>query len=323
MKTAVISFTERGNELNRRITAFLYGEPFESAKNIKELVKRLFNDFDAFVFIGAAGIAVRAVAPNIKSKDTDPAVIVCDELGQYVIPILSGHIGGANELAYKIAEKIGAVSVITTATDINNVWAVDTWAVKNNFNIENIANIKYISSALLKGEKVALKTDFPINGAVPDGLTFLKNPNGIVVSPFLLKPFEHTLNVVPRCINIGVGSRKNADENSLVEAFETLKISKNAVKSVSTIDIKKNEKSVQTLAEYFGVPLITYTADQLNTAEGEFTSSEFVKQITGTDNVCERSAVLSGGELIVNKIKGNEVTIAVSMENTELNFEVE
>ena len=119
------------------------------------------------LFIGAIGIALRAIAPYIKTKTKDPAVVVVDELGQFSIPILSGHIGGANELALQIAEDLGSIPVITTATDINKVFAVDTWAKSQGLQILNPQCIKLVSSKLLKGESVHVKSDYPIQGNLP------------------------------------------------------------------------------------------------------------------------------------------------------------
>lgn len=209
MKTAVISFTASGGRLNDLISGILSADSYKDAKNIYALTGNLMKEYDALIFIGAAGIAVRAIAPYIKSKDTDPAVIVCDEMGKFVIPVLSGHIGGANRLACELAEKINAQPVITTATDINKVWAVDSWASENGFYIENIKNIKYISSALLRKESVGLDSDFKINGPLPENISFGSFENGVVISPFLKKTFKNTLNIVPKCIFLGIGCRKD------------------------------------------------------------------------------------------------------------------
>lgn len=320
MKTAVISFTDRGNSLNEEISVKLEADSYKSAIEVQSLTERIFNKYDAVIFIGAAGIAVRAVAPNIKSKGTDPAVVVCDEAGKFAIPILSGHIGGANSLAEKLAGLVNAIPVITTATDINGIWAADSWAAKNKMHIENINMIKNISSALLKNERIGIDCDFEIIGRLPNNVGFERQKNGIVVSPFIKAPFENTLNIVPKCICLGVGSKKNADPYSLIELFKTLDISRQAVDSIATIDIKMDEPAIKSLKDYLNVPLFIYSSDELNSITGDFSSSELVKKVTGTNNVCERSAVLTGGKLIIKKQKGNGVTMAASMKNVEISF---
>lgn len=324
----IISFTEKGDKLNSKICSRLKQHEIRAypkgkkRASLYEWTAAAFKEGDAIIFIGAVGIAVRAVSMSIENKAKDPAVVVCDELGKYAIPILSGHIGGANELAVKLARAIGALPVITTATDINNVWAADTWAVKKGFKIHNINAVKHISSALLQGERVGLISDVTIDSGelpplVEEGNTSTKC--GIVVSPFVREVYKHTLNIIPKCIAIGVGSRKNASENALIELFNKIikenNIDKYAIGAAATIDIKNNEPSVMSFFEYIGLKPMFFSAEQLNRVRGEFTGSDFVKQTTGTDNVCERcgAALSDGGELIVRKITLNGVTMAMAL----------
>lgn len=320
MKTAVISFTEQGNKLNNEICKALNADSYKSVKNIMSAMPELFRKYRALIFIGSAGIAVRSIANLIVSKDTDPAVLVCDELGRYVIPILSGHIGGANELAVRLANKINADAVITTATDINGIWSVDSWASKNGFSIINKENIKHISSALLKSEPVGIDCDFRIEGKLPDNVHFGSHESGFAISPFIKKTFKNTLNIVPKCVSIGVGCKKNAEKEQLINLFNSLGISCKAVKFLSTINIKKDETAILSFSEYLGVPVNTYSSDELNSLDGEFTSSDFVKKITGTDSVCERAAMMTGDKLAVRKKSGNGVTMAVSISDITINF---
>ena len=124
---------------------------------------------DALLFVGAAGIAVRAIAPHVASKAKDPAVVVIDEAGRFAVPLLSGHLGGANELAQTVARAAGAIPVITTATDVRGVWAVDTWARCEGLAVSNPEAIKRVSARLLSGGRVALYSDMPISGQPPEG----------------------------------------------------------------------------------------------------------------------------------------------------------
>lgn len=320
MKAAVISFTEAGNRLNDVISGILSADSYKNAKNIYTLTEKLMTEYGALVFIGAAGIAVRAIASYIKSKDTDPAVIVCDEKGRFVIPILSGHIGGANKIALELAKNLNANPVITTATDVNEVWAVDCWASENGYHIENIENIKYISSALLKNEKIGMDSDFKVMGTLPENVMFGSFERGIVISPFLKKTFDKTLNIVPKCISLGIGCKKDTDLKNIEELFEKSQINPKAVRIISSIDIKKDEPALRNFAKKLGVPLNFYTADELKKADGEFTESEFVKNVAGVGNVCERAAVLGGGKLILRKMTGEGVTLAAAMDDIEIKF---
>ena len=181
-KICIIAFTDNGNKTAERIKNILetsslddsahsfeesysgydhyFVDLLEKNCNKKAYVADNFNAYDAFVFIGATGIAVRYIAPYIKSKDVDPAVIVLDEHGNFVIPLLSGHLGGANELANIIAEELNATPVITTATDINSKFAVDLWTKNTNQSIIDISKIKDVSAAILKDEQIGLYSDF-------------------------------------------------------------------------------------------------------------------------------------------------------------------
>lgn len=338
LNVSAISFTPKGDLLNERLKGLFSCGESEHYGNKDGLIKRTnslhewmsdrFGKVRVLVFIGAAGIAVRASAPFIKAKDRDSAVIVIDELGRFVIPLLSGHIGGANDAALKIARYIGAVPVITTATDINGIWAADAWAVKHGCTVVNTENIKYISGALLRGHEIGFLSDFPVKGELPAGVRLNETHEcGAAVSlNGDIKAFKKTLNIVPKIIHIGVGSKADAPGDSLVELYKEIQkkygFSDEAVKSISTIDIKKNESSVNTLADYLGLGLEVFSASELNNAEGEFTASEFVKKITGTDNVCERAAALSGGKnFVVRKTNGRGVTIAAAAEDWSADFE--
>ena len=160
MKVSIISFTDKGKTLAGRIARKLRDDDYEATayykKPLYEWTEKQFTRKNAIIFVGAAGIAVRAIAPWVKDKLSDPPVLVVDELGQYVIPILSGHIGGANELAKEVSQMINATPVITTATDINMKFAIDVFAKKNNFVIANREGIAAVSSKQLSGEMITL-----------------------------------------------------------------------------------------------------------------------------------------------------------------------
>jgi cobalt-precorrin 5A hydrolase len=334
LKAVTISFTPKGDLLNKKIAklcfenAEVYGNGEDMRHKdgtLREWTEQAFKSCELLVFVGAVGIAVRAIAPFVKSKACDPAVLAIDEAGRFVVPVLSGHIGGANRIASEVAKKIGATAVITTATDINGVFAVDVWATENGFAIENIENIKKISSALLKNENVGLVSDFSVKGELPQNVKCGENFEcGIVISPFLKKTFRHTLNLVPKnAVWLGVGSKKNANEACLSDLFDTTVLSEKAICGVASIDLKKDEKAVMCLAKRFGCEPLFFSAEQLNCAKGDFESSEFVLGVTGVDNVCERSAVLAAknGRIILKKTCGQGCTMAAAMSDRSVCFE--
>lgn len=258
---------------------------------------RYFHKVKAMIFIGACGIAVRAIAPYITSKLTDPAVIVIDESGRFVVPILSGHVGGANELAREIAEMIHAQAVITTATDVNNIPAVDEWAVNHDCMIENPENIKYVSGSLLEGHSVGVAVSDSIHDT----------------------PFPVTLWLRPRVLVLGAGCHKGIDvnefERSAMDFLDSAGVSVLSLKALASIDIKANEPALTEFAENHNIPFVTFTADELNSLTGKFSGSQIVKRITGTDCVCERACMLAAGEgavLLRSKIVYNGITFALA-----------
>ena len=303
-----------------------------------ELYGRLFDSNDVLIFVGACGIAVRKIAPYIKDKQTDPAVICIDELGTYVIPILSGHIGRANDIARYIAEQIGSTAVITTATDINGRFSVDSWAARNGFIIDDIKAAKEVSSAILE-QDIPLISEFKIAGQLPAGIRSedgntvrsyndnadrFRNDIGIYIGCNIRKPFSRTLRLIPRAVHLGIGCRKGTDEDSIRQAVDKVlsehDIDKRAVKCISSIDIKSGEKGLLDYAEHNNLPINFYSAEELNNLDGDFTSSEFVKGITGVDNVCERAAMIGAEHLLVRKNAVNGVTIAAAIEHMEVHF---
>lgn len=309
---------------------------------IQEWAGDHFRDCDGLIFIGAAGIAVRAIAPHVRDKRTDPAVIVLDEKGKFCISLLSGHIGGANEMVRVISKDLGSIPVITTATDINNRFAVDVYAKENQMTISNMTYAKEVSAALLSGEPVGFYTNFEVEGDLPKGICWSdKLPEeqadtgearqqdgtdlGIYISPSYQRAyFKHTLWLIPRCLVLGIGCKKGTDVSAIrglvADVLREYSLYQEAVLEVATIDIKKDEPGLVRYCREIGVPLRTFTADELNQIPGTFNGSDFVKQTTGVDSVCERSAVADGGHLIVSKTARDGVTLAVALLSRKIQF---
>ena len=355
MRAAVFTFTKNGAIRGVQLLEFLKREGFtavcyamedyasESSElipmstGLKAVVESEFESGSGsgperrrlMVFIGALGIAVRAIAPYISDKTKDPAVICVDEAVKFVIPVLSGHIGGANAFAKKIAGFFGAAAAVTTATDVNGVFAADEWAAEHELVIADIAPARQVSKALLDGEVVGLYTDYEIKGALPFGVT--ADPGlrtGIAVSSNgKVRPFENTLNLMPRILHMGIGCRKGAKfediDRAVTGVLHENGVDMRCVCKVASIDLKKTEDGLLAFANHYNVPVFFYTADELSKAEGQFLSSGFVKSVTSVDNVCERAAVFSagGGRLIIKKTAKNGVTVAVAEPDWSICFE--
>lgn len=345
MKISLISFTQNGANLGHLLSVFLSNQGYDASaftageyreelkmeainKPLKEWTKEQFEKAKGIVFIGATGIAVRTIAPFIKDKRTDPAVLVIDEKGEFVIPLLSGHIGGANELAYKIASHLGTIPVITTATDINQKFAVDLFAKKNNLYMPRMDYAKAISATILNEKRVGFESDFPVIGSLPDNI--IENNEceyGICISFNEKKePFEKTLNLIPKIITLGIGCRKGktADEieNVVLEILDLNHISLHSISNVASIDLKKEEAGLLEFCDRMDLKLITYPAEILEKVQGIYSESDYVKSVTGVGNVCERAAILasSNGIMIQKKYASNGVTVSIAKEDWSVRF---
>lgn len=338
IRAKVISFTERGAKTGQRIAAALSGACVEQyarnvdlslqATKLSRLVQQAMVDCDLILFVGATGIAVRACAPYLQGKQYDPAILVIDENARFVISLLSGHLGGANALADRLARDLQAQPVITTATDNRGIFAVDTWAKNQNYTVYEVPQIKYISGALLKGDTVGIQSDFPVEGDLPEHIYFTdKCQCGIVLSVHVhQQPFLHTLHLVPKIIHMGIGCRRGIPYEKIETAAQNILSAANiplsAIKQVATIDIKKDELGLCQFCQRHQIPLITYSAQQLIQASGNYTGSDFVQSIVGVDNVCERAAVLSSqnGMLLYRKTAVSGVTIALAVQDWRVQF---
>ncbi len=331
MTIRVISFTTKGRELAADIAAAFPDEEielYEKKECNSALVKSAFDEKTPLVFIGALGIAVRKIAPYIKDKTKDCPVIAIDETGRYVIPVLSGHIGGANALALRLAEKIGGEPVITTATDINGCFAVDVFAGHMGLRIVNPQRIKTVSAKALEGETVLMSVAPEIKdgrlyiesapaGCVKEADYYMDNPDIIITDRD--DETRDALILKPKRLVLGIGSKKGKTFARIRQAFEAFMAEAGAAEedilTVSSIDVKKDEKGIIALAKSIGAPFLTYTADELMALEGDFSSSEFVRQTVGTDNVCERAALIAageGGEIIRKKTSYDGITLALA-----------
>ena len=280
---------------------------------------------DAMVFVGACGIAVREIAPHVRDKKTDPAVLCVDELGQFVIPLLSGHIGGANALALELAAQIGAVPTVTTATDINHRFSVDAWAKRQGLIIDSMPAAKAVSAAILERD-VPLRSDFPVRGSLAPGLIAGADGEvGIAVTCGTEEPFGTTLRLIPQVLHLGLGCRRNTPKEAIAEAVETVLrqhgIDRRSIRCAASIDLKADEAGLLAFCRENGWPVTFYSAEELLRVEGDFTPSEFVRSIAGVDNVCERAAALGAERLIVRKTAQNGVTVAIAAEKYEVCFE--
>jgi len=322
MKYSIFCFSENGRKLAETLSEKLGGATVRF-KNHNDLGE-LFKESDALIFICAAGIAVRLIAPFIGSKTTDPAVLVIDDRGQHVISLLSGHIGGANALAKEVALMIGAEPVITTATDGAGKFSCDAWAATHGCAISSMETAKKISARILEID-IPVSSEFPLPEELPDGLTKGASGNlGIYIGIKSPEPYADTLRLVPTIVTAGIGCRRGTEAQRIIDAVRNVlkdnNIDESALCRIASIDLKQDEPGILACADYFNVPVNFHSAQTLGDIQGEFEESDFVREVTGVGNVCERAAVCEGGKLIVGKTAKDGITVALSAKDWRVEF---
>lgn len=382
MKVSIISFTLKGIELSLKIKKAFSGETEEdlclytkcshaekslterklTEKNLaeKDLVESGLSYVEqpltewtgeqmkkrrSLLFIGACGIAVRAIAPFLTDKLNDVPVLVMDEQGRFVIPVLAGHVGGANELAVSLAERMGSTPVITTATDLNHCFAVDLFARRNALHIVNKDGIAKVSSRILAGEEVTMaveeghfrEEEAGIPGEkrlleeinVPEGIRLVSTES---LADVLVAPASYgqgrLLTLRPKEYVIGIGCKRGKAaeqiDHFVHRALKESGISMEQVAAFASIDRKKDEEGILWMSSHYGIPFVTYSAEELQQVEGTFHASEFVKSQVGVDNVCERAALrFSGpdGILITGKQAEDGITAAIVKRRWSVSFD--
>ena len=348
-KLAVWAVTPNGVKLTDRLADSLPDVDIYVSQNLAEkktshiLFERLsatleekFGQYTGHIFIMATGIVVRVLAPLIQSKSMDPAVVVVDDLGKNAISLLSGHIGGANELTQKIARIIEANPVITTATDINEVPAIDVLAMERGLVIENPEAIKTVNMAFLKREEVLLHD--PFNFLANDLLnsesgickrlmydinyssqqTEIKNSSCVYIDDVLSELPSKVLILRPPTLVAGIGCNRGTDSEEisthLKEVLESQRLAPTSLKCLASIDIKSDEAGLIAVAESLDMPLIFFTSEELNQAKGIKNPSPVVEKHVGVKSVCEAAAIKASGDgtLIVPKESTKNVTVAIA-----------
>lgn len=378
MKILLISCSKKAYNLAKKVEAsFLSGNNGETGKEkpveiihgvkcsglpdismderVSGFVERYFDKVDGMIFFAATGIAVRCIAPCVRNKTKDPAVLVVDELGKYCISLLSGHMGGANALTKQVAEMINAVPVITTATDVENKFSVDDFARKYGLVISDWNKAKQVSVNILQGHQMILQrfdSTFPYGCS---GISLLEaalseEAKGYVVSHEMVNSNDSqdnltvdklrisyekedagnrdTLCLIPKILVLGIGCKKGISPEAIGQAvkacFRENNLYEEGIYKAASIDLKKDEDGILQFCKERNIPFVTYAASELKQVEGEFTASEFVEKVTGVSNVCERSAVMTcvngQGKLLVKKYEYHGVTLAVALDNQRVWF---
>lgn len=322
------------NDKGKKIAEVLSKELTMHVGTIDDMRNR-WDDLRSIVFVGALGICVRSIAPYIKDKHTDPAVVCVDSLGKQVIAVLSGHVGGANTLTKNVADILGATPVITTQSDLQGLWALDTLArqygwsmVEEHINDEIALFVAEEPTALLldvsdKGTEYLLNT-------LPKHVTLVDNADEITRDKYrlaiIVSPMEYILSMdiavvqyVPRCVNVGIGLAHQAQPadgilNNMMSTLTMTGLHPDAIREFRTIDLKADEPVVKLINE-LGDEVRFFTSDELSTVDVP-NPSETVAKHVGTPSVSEASALFGGGTILIPKQKGENWTCAAAIDNS-------
>lgn len=327
MKLGVIAVTEKGVskalEIQKHtecdvftIEKFMKNRTLLIDKKLQEFFSELLEKekYNTFLFITAAGIAVRTIAPFIKSKDKDPAVLSMDEEGNFIISLLSGHLGGANKAAEFLGKITGAVPVISTASDVSGKIAVDTIAMEIKGKIENLESAKKVTSLIVAGKPVQIKVPENMKEENPEGIIIVSNRKNIEVS-----------KIIPENIVLGIGCKKGTESceiiNAVKDVLEKHNLCEESIRLFATADVKENEQGIIETAEFFKKKLVIISREEIKKIEHDFEQSEFVRKTIGVGAVsapCAKLASGQTGKFLEEKLRYNGITVSVFEERTKI-----
>lgn len=305
--------------------------------NLTSITQKVMKASKGVIFISSTGIAVRAIGPFLQGKDKDPGVVVVDLSCKYAINILSGHLGGGNELTVRIAEILGVQPIITTATDNLDITAPDILAKNNDLIIEDLKKAKYIASLLVGGKTIGLKDDYKelqISKGyeeitelqensiwITHNLKFVSSSKEEFGDEVQFKELNYSkiLRLIKKDLVLGIGCRRNTSYEKLYDFIVNSLIKYNldirAVAAIVSVEVKKDEDGIIKLAEKINCPFKTFTKEEIKTVEDKYEKSEFVFKTLGITGVCEPSVDLAGAKIFISKVKKDGMTLAVGILN--------
>jgi cobalt-precorrin 5A hydrolase len=348
MRIAIIAITGNGARLGSRLQAGLaHAELYVPAKHcgkavksaipvqgeLHELVTSLWHEVAGFVFIMATGIVVRLLAPLLDNKAVDPGVVVMDDAGKFAISLLSGHLGGGNELAERAAFITGARAVITTATDVNGLPSFDMLAKDNGWAIENLSRVKKLNALLLENEKIAVVDETSLVRAYFHGrgnLQFFDSfiaarrsgaPGVLFVTSSIVPPqldSDALLVLRPKSLFLGIGCNSGTTAEEIHEVIlsncKRLLLSPASIAALASAEAKESEPGLLAAAAAMKLPLRFFSSTELNSVATPTPPSEHALAAIGAQGVAEPAAILSsgGGKLLLKKVKSGNVTLAIA-----------
>ena len=352
-RTAIVCVSRKGAHLAERLRGLVEeGDLFVPARfaaeapsashlyegRVATIIERVFPNCSALIAIMSLGVAVRLVAPYLKDKHSDPALVVVDDTGRFAISALSGHLGGANALASRIADLIGAEAVITTASDLAGTIQVDLLGKAFGWKVESFDAVTAVSAAVVNGEQVGIFLDagetewWPPDENLPDNITVFSSLvalskaellGALVVTDRLLADSDllgkvPTVVYRPKTLVLGVGCNRGTSateiEQAVTEVLERYRLAPKSVRNLASIDVKSDEQGLLEYAAQSGLPIQFFSATQLATITDLPNPSDAALAAVGVRGVSEPAAMMSAGnsELIVAKQKFGNVTVAIA-----------
>jgi cobalt-precorrin 5A hydrolase len=324
--------------LSRSLEPETAADPLAGARffsSLSDSLTAVFHRYRGHILIASTGIAVRIIAPLLRGKTVDPAVVVVDDRGNHAISLLSGHIGGANSLTSTVARIIGAEAVITTATDVNRQPAIDVLAVERDLCIENPAAIKGVNMAILRNQRLDFHDPYRLisNALDHERLNFVDPPGmagaiaewtgsvgraGVFIDDIRVDLPAEVLILRPATLIAGIGCNRNTATEEiqwlLNQVLDNHGLSPNSLSAIATASLKKDESGLLKAAEAYGLPIRFYEKTELNRVDQIKNPSAMAEKHIGVKSVCEAAAILAaaGGKLIVAKQKTANVTVAIA-----------
>jgi cobalt-precorrin 5A hydrolase len=345
-KWAIVTLSQDGMVLANRLEEYLDDREcqiYTKEKYANETTKIIATDIGSFMgsIIGeyqiiccimATGIVVRAIAPHLEHKSSDPGILVMDTNGEFVISLLSGHLGGANDAARLVAKRLGAQAVITTGTDVKGTMAVDVLAQKINCTIDNFTDAKDVTALILNGDPIALVNQencdldaviLPKNIEMVADLTDLNNLNkyqGVIMTTLDTKKAAlpiPSVKLVPKKLVLGVGCRRDTPGDRIIQAIQetlvSLNLNEKGIKSLATIGLKADEPGIIEACTFFAAKKVIIPNEMVQMVQSRFEASDFVFKTTGLYAVSEPCGfVASGfGKCLLEKQKLGGITLSV------------
>lgn len=334
MKIAIVAITKGGKNLAKKLVTSLSATILDTNQSIKSTLKENWDQFDGFICIMATGIIVRSIAPLLKSKKTDPAIVVLDEKGRHAISLLSGHIGGGNKLAEQVAQLTDGKPVITTASDTLELPALDLWCNSQHLVANDDNLLTKASSKLVNSGELILYSDVEISD-LPKGFVITDDVDkaDIIISISNLD-IQEKLVLHPKIVVAGMGCKRdtpvNDFEDALNELCTELKISIHSIGKICSIDKKSDEKGLLEFAGKMHLPIAFFSSEQINIFTELEVSNAALKAV-GAIGVAEPCALLGAGcrktehinNLISKKQKWKNITIALALAPYTLSAQVQ